>query len=321
MDLKQCRVLVTPTSYGRNDPRLKIELEEQVGEVIYNPSARPLTSDEVAQLLPDVDGFIAGLDIIDASALKAADKLKVISRYGVGYENVDLDAARNKGIVVTNTPGANAVSVAELALGLIITLARQIPNAAKEVHKGKWTRFPGFSLEGKTIGIIGLGAIGKQLAYRLKNFNCRILACDPHPDKAYAKEHHIEFTTQAELLKLSDFVSLHLPVFTETYEMVDSDFLGQMKKGSFLINTARGGLINEESLLQALRSGHIRGAALDALKEEPPAITNPLLDLPQVIVTPHIGAQTDSARNNMGWMSLKGCLAVLKNEEPEYRVV
>ncbi len=131
MDLKQCKILVTPTSYGKNDPRLKSDLESKVGEVVYNPTGKPLNADQVAELLVGVDGYIAGLDEINARALRNADTLKVISRYGVGVDNVDLDYARNQGIVVTNTPGANSVSVAELALGLILSLARQIPESAQ----------------------------------------------------------------------------------------------------------------------------------------------------------------------------------------------
>ena len=167
MNLKECRLLVTPTSYGKNDPRLKSDLEAQVAEVIYNPTGKPLASAEVAALLPGVDGYIAGLDQIDAAALAAADRLKVIARYGVGVDKVDLQAARARGIVVTNTPGANSVSVAELALALMLALARQIPQAVEAVRGGSWPRYAGLSLEGKTVGILGLGAIGRQLARRL----------------------------------------------------------------------------------------------------------------------------------------------------------
>src|SRR5512141_357313 len=195
MLLKECRLLVTPTSYGKNDSRLKTELEAQVGEVIYNPTGKPLTSVQVAELLPGIDGYIAGLDAIDASALKAADRLKVIARYGVGIDSVDLAAARENGIVVTNTPGANSVSVAELALGLMLALARQIPEAVEAVHQGKWPRYSGLSLEGQTIGILGLGAIGKQLARRLAGFDCRILAFDPFVNADAAKDLHVELTT------------------------------------------------------------------------------------------------------------------------------
>ncbi len=138
MELNKARLLVTPTSYGKNDPRLKTEIESLTESVKYNPTGKPLSSNEVADLLPGVDGYIAGLDVIDRSALAKADKLKVISRYGVGVDNVDLQAAKEKGIVVTNTPGANSVSVAELALGLILALARQIPEAAQAVQQGKW---------------------------------------------------------------------------------------------------------------------------------------------------------------------------------------
>lgn len=320
MNLKECRILVTPTSYGKNDARLKSELEALVGEVIYNPTGKPLSSAEVADLLPGVDGYIAGLDTIDTAALQSADKLKVIARYGVGYDKVDLMAAKEKGIVVTNTPGANSVSVAELALGMMLALARQIPEAVEAVHQGKWPRYSGVSLEGKTIGILGLGSIGKQLARRLSGFDCKILAYDPYADEAYAKEHRIELTSQDILLAASDFVSLHLPLMPESREIVNADFLTKMKKGSFLINTSRGEMIDEQALLDALRSGHLKGVGMDAFQVEPPDPNNPLLTLPQVLATPHLGAQTDGATSTMGWLAMKDCLAVLNNEEPVYRV-
>ncbi len=320
MNLKECRLLVTPTSYGKNDPRLKTELEALVGEVIYNPTGKPLTSPEVARLLPGVDGYIAGLDAIDASALEAADCLKVIARYGVGVDSVDLAAAQAKGIVVTNTPGANSVSVAELALGLMLALARQIPEAVEAVHQGKWPRYSGISLEGKTVGILGLGAIGKQLARRLAGFDCRILAFDPYADSAFAKDNHVELASMEDVICQADFVSLHLPLLPETRSLVNEDFLSKMKKGSFLINTSRGEAIDEAALLKALQTGHLKGAGLDAFTVEPPDPQNPLLALPQVIATPHLGAQTDGATSNMGWFAMRDCLAVLRGEKPIYKV-
>jgi D-3-phosphoglycerate dehydrogenase len=320
MNLKECRLLVTPTSYGKNDLRLKTELEAQVGEVIYNPTGKPLTSPEVERLLPGIDGYIAGLDGIDANALRAADRLKVISRYGVGIDNVDLEAARGKGIVITNTPGANSVSVAELALGLILALARQIPEAVQAVHQGKWPRYAGISLEGKTIGILGLGAIGKQLARRLAGFDCTLLAFDPFADPAFATDNHVELTSMEDVIRQSDFISLHLPLLPETRGLVNATFLSQMKPGSFLVNTSRGEVVDENALFEALQSGHLKGAGLDAFGVEPPDPHNPLLSLPQVIATPHLGAQTDGATSNMGWFAMRDCLAVLKNETPAYRV-
>ena len=320
MNLKECRLLVTPTSYGKNDPRLKTQLEAQVGEVIYNPTGKPLTSAEVAQLLPGLDGYIAGLDSIDAQALQAADRLKVIARYGVGVDKVDLAATRAKGIVVTNTPGANSVSVAELALGLMLALARQIPEAVEEVHQGKWPRYTGISLEGKIIGILGLGAIGKQLARRLAGFDCTILAYDPYADATFARDNHVELVPLDKVTEEADFISLHLPLLPETRGMVNDAFLNRMKKGSFLVNTSRGEVVDEDSLLKALQSGQLKGAGLDAFTLEPPSAGNPLLALPQVIATPHLGAQTDGATSNMGWFAMRDCLAVLKNEEPAYKV-
>ncbi|MCX6056190.1 MAG: phosphoglycerate dehydrogenase [Chloroflexi bacterium] len=320
MNLKEYRLLVTPTSYGKNDSRLKTELEALVGEVIYNPTGKPLSSSEVAKLLPGIDGYIAGLDTIDASALHSADRLQVVARYGVGVDNVDLAAAKRMNIVVTNTPGANSVSVAELALGLILALARQIPEAVDAVHSGKWPRYSGISLEGKVVGILGLGAIGKQLARRLAGFDCRILAFDPYADLEFAQKNQITLTAMDEVIKNADFVSLHLPLLPETRGIVNDTFLNKMKKGSFLINTSRGEAVDENALFNALQSGHLRGAGLDAFTKEPPDPTNPLLSLPQVIATPHLGAQTDGATSNMGWIAMRDCLAVLKGELPTYPV-
>jgi D-3-phosphoglycerate dehydrogenase len=320
-DLQSCRVLVTPRSFGRHDPQLKTELEVTVGEVIYNPFGRSLTSSEVQELLPGCEGYIAGVDTIDRSALAAADRLRVIARYGVGVDRVDLEAAREKGIVVTNTPGANSTSVAELAIGLMLSLARMIPLANQETRAGKPPRIQGVLLEGKVVGLLGLGAIGKRVARRLQGFDCTVLAYDPAVDAAGAREVGAVLCSQEEVVTKSDFLSLHVPVLPETREMVDAPFLAQMKPGAFLINTARGELVDEVALFEALKSGHLTGAALDAFAQEPPSEDNPLFSLPQVIATPHMGAHTDGATNAMGWGALRDCLAVLRGEEPIHRVV
>ena len=320
MNLKDCRLLVTPTSWAKNDPRLKTELERLVGEVIYNPIGKPLRSEEVARLLPGVDGYIAGVDTVDRAALTGADRLKIIARYGVGVDSVDLVAAQEKGVVVTNTPGANAVSVAELTVGLMLALARQIPEGAAALRQGGYPRLSGVSLEGKTVGLVGFGAIGKQVARRLAGFDCRLLAFDPYPDAEVAAAHRVEILPLDDLLAQSDFVSLHLPLLPSTQRLVNRDFLARMRRGAFLLNTARGEIVDEAALLEALQSGHLRGAALDVFAVEPPNAANPLLALKQVIPTPHLGSQTDGATNRMGWMALEECLAVLRGEEPRYRV-
>jgi phosphoglycerate dehydrogenase-like enzyme len=318
--LKECHILVTPTSYGQHDGRLKTDLEALVGRVTYNPTAKPLSSAQLRELLPGVDGYIAGLDTIDAAALEAAGDLRVVARYGVGVDNVDLAAAKARGIVVTNTPGANARSVAELTVTLLLLLARPVLRAAAETRAGGWPRTSGMSLEGKTVGLYGLGAIGRQVARRLAGFDCRVLAHDPLVDLEFCEAHDVVPVDPDELLAASDFVSLHLPVLPETRGLVDAAFLRRMKSGASLVNTSRGELVDEAALLEALQAGHLRGAALDAFTQEPPGPGNPLLALPQVIPTPHMGAHTDGATTGMGRMALEDCLAVLRGEEPRYRV-
>lgn len=321
MDLKSCRLLVTPTSFGKNNPAMRANLEAEVGEVVYSPLPRPLTAPELADLLPGCHGYIAGLDEINRSALEKADRLVVIARYGVGVDNVDLAAAREKGIVVTNTPGANSASVAELTVGFILALARQIPEASAATRQGGWPRLNGLSLEEKVVGLIGFGAIGKQVARRLAGFDCRVLAYDPLPDRAASAKLGVELVSLAALQAQADFVSLNLPLLPETRAMVNAEFLGKMKRGAHLINTSRGELLDEQALTDALKSGHLRGAAIDVFTTEPPGLDNPLLGLPQVIVTPHCGAHTDGAINAMGRMSMQDCLAVLRGDQPRYRVI
>lgn len=319
--LKEYHVLVTPTSYGRFDLTLKTQLETAVARVTYNETGKPLTSAQLQDLLPDVDGYIAGLDEIDAVALAAASNLQIVARYGVGTNNVDLDAAKARGIIVTNTPGANAASVAELTIVLMLSLLRPVGTAVAETRQGGWPRLKGQSLVGKTVGLIGLGAIGKEVARRLIGFDCTVLAFDVAADADFAQRHGVALVAQANLLAQADIVSLHVPVLPATTNMVNADFLQQMKAGAYLINTSRGELVDEAALLAALTSGHLAGAALDAFQQEPPGADNPLLALPQVLPTPHMGAHTDGATNAMGSMALADCLAVLRGDAPAYRIV
>jgi D-3-phosphoglycerate dehydrogenase len=319
--LKECRVLVTPTSYGKEEPALRTQLEAQVGEVTYNTTGKPLASDQLVELIRGIDGYIAGLDIISAGVIEAADCLKVIARYGVGVDAVDLEAAKRKGIIVTNTPGANSSSVAELALGLMLSLARSIPAAVWMTKSGQWPRLRGMTIEGKTAGLVGLGSIGKIVARLLAGFGCTVLAYDPFIDPAQAAAAGLQLLPLEEVIRRSDFVSLHCPVTAETRRLVDAAFLAQMKPGAFLINTARGELVDEDALYEALASGKLAGAALDVFAGQPPGADHPLLKLPQVISTPHMGAHTDGATSAMGWGALEDCLAVLRGEQPKYRVV
>ncbi|MBL8131594.1 MAG: phosphoglycerate dehydrogenase, partial [Anaerolineae bacterium] len=197
---------------------------------------------------------------------------------------------------------------------LMLALARQIPTAVTATRAGEWLRMSGVSLEGKTIGLLGFGNIGRAVAKRVKAFDCAVLAYDPYSNAAAAEVLGVTLTARDDVIAAADFVSLHLPVVPETCNMVNADFLAKMKRGSFLINTARGDLIDEVALLAALQSKHIAGAALDCFVVEPPGANNPLLQLSNVIATPHAGAHTDGATNAMGWGALDNCLAILRGE-------
>ena len=246
--LKESRILVTPTSYGKYDKNLILKLEEIVKEVVYNTKGKPLSADELAPIIENFDGMIAGLDEINKEVISRAKNLKVISRYGSGYDRVDIKAAKEAGIYVTNTPGANSTSVAELTIGLAIAAARSIPYANVETKKGQWPRLKGITLQGKAFGLIGLGSIAKEVALRLKGFNCKLATYHPHRNPEFEEEYNIEYCSLDNLLGKSDFVSLHVPVSPATSRMVNKDFLNKMKKGSILINTSRGELIVEDAL-------------------------------------------------------------------------
>lgn len=313
-------MLVTSTTFGIQDPALRSELEQAVGGVRYSPEKRPLTAPELASLVKGVDGWIAGLDEIDASVIAAADRLKVIARYGVGFDRVDVAAATRRGIVVTNTPGANSAAVAELTIGLMLALARQICRANQTMRSGQWPRCSGVGLAGKTVGLVGFGAIGREVARRLSAFGCQVLVADPYVSPAAVSGCGAGLVSLDELLPISDFVSLHAAATPLTAGMVNEPFLRKLKPGAFLVNTARGELIDEDALAHAVESGRLRGVALDCFRREPPGADHPLLQLPQVIVTPHTGAHTDEAVNAMGRMALDACLAVLRGARPAHVV-
>lgn len=318
--LNQCNILVTPTSFAKYNKDYIFMLENAVKKVIYNTTGRPLPENDLIPLVAGIDGFIAGLDDITSGVIKAARNLKVISRYGTGVDGVDLKAAKKAGIFVTNTPGANSVSVAELTIGLAISAARNIPEGNTRTKNGSWPRFSGTSLSGKTFGIIGLGSIGKEVAKRLSCFNVKILAYDINFDGGFASQYDIVYADTDRIFTSSDFISLHIPVFKDTVNIINKNSLAKMKRGAILINTARGELVDEDALYESLRSGHLRAAALDAFKEEPPSPQNKLLTLLQVIAVPHMGAATDDASNEMTRISIEECFAVLRDEMPKHAV-
>lgn len=319
--LRECRVFVTPTSFSRYQKKFANMLEDSVGEVVYNEKGRPLDEEDLLPIISEFDGMIAGLDRITEKVILKAQQLKVISRYGAGVDRVDLEAAKRAGIYVTNTPGANSISVAELTIGLAILMARKICEVNYKTKEGEWPRIEGISLYEKVFGLIGFGSVGKEVAARLKPFNCKVLAYDIDFDHKNAKELSVCFSEMDGLLSKSDFVSLHVPYVKSTNRMVNDVFLKKMKRGAFIINTARGELIDEKALYENLKKGHIAGAALDVFCQEPCNKDDPLFSLPSVSATAHIAAATDNASNEMTRMSIDECLSVLGGKEPKYAVV
>jgi D-3-phosphoglycerate dehydrogenase len=313
------KILVTARSF-RQTPGRHHELLEQSGhEVVESPVDRPLKESELVELIGDVDGAILGLDYVTAAVIEAGGQLKVLSRYGVGVDRVDSEAATAAGVVVTNTPGANHIGVAELTLGLMLSLARRIPQHYSSARQGSWARMRGTELAGKTLGVIGLGWISKEVIRRASAFDMRILVQTGYPDEELINRYGVEYVPLERILQEADYVSLHCAVTPERCDMIGEKELQDMKPGAYLVNTARGELVDEEALLRALQEGWIAGAAMDAFKEEP-AIGNPLLELENFIGTPHLGATTYESIIRMGTMAVENALQVLRGERPIYVV-
>lgn len=287
-----------------------VELLKQAGTVEV---ATDLTVEELKEKIKDADALVirsgtkATKEIIDA-----ADNLKVIARAGVGVDNVDLTAATEKGIIVVNSPDASSISVAELALGLMLSSARNIPQATASLKRGEWDRksFKGMELYGKTLGIIGLGRIGQQIAKRAEAFGMTVVAYDPYIPVEVAKNMGIELMEVNDLCKVSDFITLHVPLTPKTKHMIGKEQISLMKPNTIIVNCARGGLIDEEALYDAINNKKIGGAGLDVFEEEPPK-DNPLLTLDKFIGTPHQGASTVEAQKSAGTVVAEQVVKIL----------
>lgn len=309
------KVLVTPTSFKQQANQRAISLLESFAdELVYNDTGGPLTGDQLVEQSEGCDGILAGVDYFTSDVIeRLPSKVRVLSRYGAGVDRVDLEACSKKGIIVTNTPGANATAVCELAFGLMLAAARSIPQLDLAVRQGGWPRANGMELSGKKLGIVGLGAIGKQLALRAKAFDMNVCAYDPCFDQAFAKLVGIENASIDLLCQTSEVVSLHLPLTDKTRNIIDKDRMLSMKPGAIIINTARGGLIDEEAAVELLRNGHLRALGLDAFEEEP-LRNSKLRDMDKVILTPHTGAHTSEAVQRMGMMSVENLIAILTGQ-------
>ncbi len=252
--------------------------------------------------LPEADALLVRNIVVDKALLAAAPRLKVIGKAGAGAENIDVDAATAAGILVMNTPGGSAVSVAEHTLGLMLALARFIPQAAASTRSGHWDRvhYTGTELRGKTLGVVGLGSIGQEVVRRARAFEMKIIANDPHVNSQTAADLGVGLRPLAELFAQSDYITLHVALTLETFAMLNAAAFDRMKRGVRIVNCARGELIDGQALRAAIESGKVAGAALDVFQTEPPDSGEPLLKLDQVIATPHIGGATEEAQETVG---------------------
>ena len=303
----------TSTSPSKG-PAMKIVLAEKVSPATLavlasEPDWQILTHDDVAKLpgkleeaLADADALVVRSAVqVDDAMLEQAPKLRVIGRAGVGVDNIDADAATRRGIVVMNTPGANAIAVAELTIGLMLALARQLPKANATMHAGVWDKknLQGVELRGKTLGILGLGRIGLEVAKRARNFGIEIQGHDPFVSAAVAREAGIKLVSTEELFSTSDYLTLHVGLTPQTTGIINERTLATMKKGVRILNCARGELIEDAALVAALKSGQVAGAALEVFTVEP-LKNSPYFDLPNVILTPHIAGSTAEAQEAVG---------------------
>lgn len=309
------RVLVTSIFLhpgGEVDRRLR----EEGFEPVYAPLIGRRTEDELIALLQGIDGAIVAGDPFTDRVMQAAPQLRVISRTGVGYDAIDVKAATARGIVVCNTPGVNRHAVAEWAFALMLACARKMNANLAEVRGGGWTRHEGMDLAGKTLGIIGLGTIGKEVAQRARAFEMRILAYDVMEDAQFAEAYGVSYVSLEQLLKESDFVSLHLFLNATSKHLINAERLAWMKPTAFLINTARGGIVDTAALVETLKAKRLAGAGLDVVEGEPLAADSPLRNLENVYLSPHVGGVTTDARKLSGTMAAENLIRVLKGERP-----
>ena len=301
------KVLTTPRSYGKTDPQLFALLEDAGLEVARNDTGSILDKEAMKRMLSDCDGVIVGVDPLDAEVIAAAPRLRAIAKYGVGVDNIDMEAAQARGIKVSRTVGANSEAVADYAMALILAVARKTVLIDGRCRRGDWKKITTRDVSGGTLGLLGLGAIGRHVARRAQGFGMQVLAHDPFWDEDYAAANGIVRAAPEEIYARADVISLHLPLTPETRNYIGAAELARMKPDAILINTARGGLVDEAALLDALEAGRIYGAGIDAFAEEPPEDPR-WFQLENVVLGSHCAASTAGAAWNMGRMATENLI-------------
>ena len=313
------KILSTSPTFGHYVLEPVEYFKENGCEVTLVPQGKKLSEEELVENMAGLDAAIVGIEKITQRVVQGSKRLKVIAKHGAGVDNIDVKTATNQGIVVISAPGANSDAVADLTFGLFLSLARSISFANRAVKEGGWPRMVGAQVNEKTVGIIGCGQVGKKVAKRALGFDMRVLAYDVFKDENFAQKWGISYRSLDEVLAESDFLSIHVPLIDSTRNLIGRRELEVMKKDAFLVNIARGGVVDEEALYQALMEGKIRGAALDVFSSEPPE-GDPLLALDSVIATPHMGGYTTEALREIGMICARGIVDALQGKRPEHIV-
>lgn len=316
------KVLITATNYeSLCGDGLRL-LRENGCEVVMNEKSRMFTREEMLEAVGDIDGLIAHGEKWDDELFDHAPKLKVIARFGVGYDSIDLDAAKRHGVRVTNCPGINSNAVAEMTLALLMALIREIPRLNKSQKEGIWSRTIFNELPEKRIGVLGFGAIAQKTIKKLKGFGAEILVYNRtlRTEQAEALGAHIT-TDLDEVLSTSDYILIHLPVAPETINIINAENIAKMKDGAYVVNTARAPLVDNAAMYEALASGKLRGYATDVYAKEPADLTDPLFTLPNFIGTPHSAGETYENYSETGLATAKAVLDVFEGREPWHLLV
>lgn len=314
------RVLIAPATLAGVDAPYLDALREAGFELVYPKTPKQLTEEQLLEHLVGIDASIAGSEPYTRRVISSHPGLRVIARAGVGYDAVDCEAATDHNVAVSITPNTNHDAVAELTFAHILALAKNLIHLHAGTVAGNWNRQTTIPLRGRTLGIAGLGRIGKAVALRGKCFGMKVVAYDPFPDPAFLSANNIRSVTWDELLAESDYLTLHMPATKECQRIVNAQSLAKMKKTSFLINTARGALIDEAALAAALRAGDIAGAGLDVFEVEPPG-DSPLLKLPNVVFTPHMAGVDLQSRDDMAMSAAQAIISLSRGEWPAEKIV
>lgn len=298
-------------------------IQEYADVEVFESEEEPVPYDLIHDKVREIDGLLCLLtDKVDARIIDAGKRLKVISNYAVGYDNIDVEMATKRGIYVTNTPGVLTETTADLTWAILMAIARRVVEADRYVREGRWIHawgpkmMLGTDVHSKTLGIIGLGRIGSAMAKRALGFNMKVIYYDIIRRGDLEKELGLEYKPLDELLSEADYVTLHVPLTKETHHMIGERELSLMKRTAYLINTSRGAVIDERALSKALKEKRIAGAALDVFEKEPIETENPLLELENVVLTPHIGSASVETRKKMAMMAAENLVSVLRGEEP-----